>query len=344
MDAGVTQVLIDSDHLAVMCKIRLIVRLKKRSSPRQRLLHLDYSALKDGETRSTFCTKVLESYHAQPTARSNYSRLSAAVTSVSRDTLPHKPKPQPGWFAAAQHTLIPLIQQRNEAMSNRFVLFTRTHTHKLRTARKELKRAVSKAKNNWITSNCNTLNSTCAARGGTKDAWDTVSKLRSGLNKAKTNTERPMKKPVRTVCKTPEENAMVFRDHFQLLYGRQPAFDASVLEELSQHPVVLELLNLEHTPDDEEITKATRKLEDKGPGDPGICPQVWKALIEHEETFAILKSIVVDFCENEIPSDEWETGLLKILAKKGDLSLPGNYRGIMLLETAYKITAIILHD
>ena len=37
-------------------------------------------------------------------------------------------------------------------------------------------------------------------------------------------------------------------------------------------------------------------------------------------------------------------GLLTILQKKGDLSLPGNYRGIMLLETAYKIVAIILHE
>ena len=200
---------------------------------------------------------------------------------------------------------------------------------------------MSKAKNNWITSNCNTLNSTCAARGGTKDAWDTVSKLRSGLKKAKTNTERPMKKPDGTVCKTPEENATVFRDHFQQLYGRQPAFDASVLEALSQHQTVP---NLEHTPDDVEIKKATRKLKDKAPGDSDICPQVWKALIEHQPTYAVLKSVIVDFWENEIPPEEWETGLLKILAKKGDLSLPGNYRGIMLLETAYKIIAIILHD
>ena len=35
-------------------------------------------------------------------------------------------------------------------------------------------------------------------------------------------------------------------------------------------------------------------------------------------------------------------GLLRILPKKGDLSLPGNYRGIMLLETAYKIVSILL--
>ena len=57
-----------------------------------------------------------------------------------------------------------------------------------------------------------------------------------------------------------------------------------------------------------------------------------------------MKAIVVDFWESEIAPAEWEVGLLKILAKKGDLSDPGNYRGIMLLETAYKIIAIILHD
>ena len=33
---------------------------------------------------------------------------------------------------------------------------------------------------------------------------------------------------------------------------------------------------------------------------------------------------------------------MKILPKKGDLSDPGNHRGIMLLEVAYKIIAIII--
>ena len=42
--------------------------------------------------------------------------------------------------------------------------------------------------------------------------------------------------------------------------------------------------------------------------------------------------------------EEWEIGLLKVLPKKGELRFPGNYRGIMLLETAYKIVAIIIHD
>ena len=45
----------------------------------------------------------------------------------------------------------------------------------------------------------------------------------------------------------------------------------------------------------------------------------------------------------ELTPEEWETGLLKILAKKGDLTLPGNYGGIMLLETSYKIVATVLN-
>ena len=44
-----------------------------------------------------------------------------------------------------------------------------------------------------------------------------------------------------------------------------------------------------------------------------------------------------------VPND-WNIGRLTILPKKGDLGLPKNYRGIMLLETAYKIVANILHS
>ena len=51
MDAGVTQAVIDSDHSAIMCKLRLISRLKKKSSPRDRLIRLDYSKLKNDTER-----------------------------------------------------------------------------------------------------------------------------------------------------------------------------------------------------------------------------------------------------------------------------------------------------
>ena len=64
--------------------------------------------------------------------------------------------------------------------------------------------------------------------------------------------------------------------------------------------------------------------------------------MDNEETRTLLKNIVLDFWETSITVEEWETGLLKILPKKGDLGLAGNHRGIMLLEVSYKIVANIL--
>jgi len=51
---------------------------------------------------------------------------------------------------------------------------------------------------------------------------------------------------------------------------------------------------------------------------------------------------VIHFWLTETPPEEWEMGLLSILPKKGDMHNPGNYRGIMMLEVAYKIVENIL--
>ena len=149
-----------------------------------------------------------------------------------------------------------------------------------------------------------------------------------------------MKKPDGTQCKTPAENAEVFRDHFEKLFGRQPEYDESVFELIEQHPNVA---NCDHAPTAEEIKTALRKLKNKAPGESGLTPQAWKILASSDEAFNLLHEVIQEFWETELAPEEWETGLLRILAKKGDLSIPGNYRGIMLLEAAYKIVRIILH-
>ena len=71
---------------------------------------------------------------------------------------------------------------------------------------------------------------------------------------------------------------------------------------------------------------------------------MWKALTANDITFEIVETIILDFWDTELSPEEWETGILKILPKKGDLSKPGNCRGIMLLEAAYKTIAVLLHE
>ena len=66
-------------------------------------------------------------------------------------------------------------------------------------------------------------------------------------------------------------------------------------------------------------------------------PQILKCLLYHEQTFLLLKTVILQFWDSGTVPEEWDIGHLIILPKKGDLSLPKNYQGIILLEIAYKI-------
>ena len=140
---------------------------------------------------------------------------------------------------------------------------------------------------------------------------------------------------------TPEENATVFAEHFEQLYGHEATFDPSVIDVLPQRPV---MPGVDHMPTDLEIRSAVRRLNNTSPGDTGVSAPLFKALISTELGFGLVRTMVHHFWQTGEVQMEWETGLLAILAKKGDLSLPGNYRGIMMLEVAYKIVAILLDE
>ena len=95
-----------------------------------------------------------------------------------------------------------------------------------------------------------------------------------------------MKKPNGQLCTTPEDNATVFQTYFQQRYEGQPTFHASVLKSLVSRKAVE---NLDHSPDGDEIRKAVRNLKERAPGDSGITPQVWKALVENESSLKYYK-------------------------------------------------------
>ena len=339
LDAGVTSQLVDSDHCAVYGKLYVAKQLAKRATPRERLLCLDYSSLSTQEAMSDFNQTLLTKYREGDESKTTYIRLAEAATYTTRHNLSRKQRAQPTWFANAAEQLLPLIRTRNQAMMAAFGRRTRATTDRLRQARHEVKRAVTRAKNQWLIYQCDSLNE--SVRRGTKDCWDTITRIKKGMVKSKPFTEKQMKKTDGTTASSPQENAEVFRDHFEKLFVRTPSHEENVVDDLPQKSF---FPGLAHVPTDDEIISATRRLKNKAPGASGLSPQIWKSMLDCPETFAILKSVLLEFWETENTPEQWEVGLLKILAKKGDLSQPGNYRGIVLLETLYKIAAIILHD
>ena len=90
--------------------------------------------------------------------------------------------------------------------------------------------------------------------------------------------------------------------------------------------------------------EAIHKLHDSAPGDSELRASAWKALAGYDSTSDAFFVFITDFWNSgKLPDESWAIGLLSILPKKGDLSLPGNYyRGKTMLEVDYKIVAQIL--
>ena len=338
IDAGCSKPLLDSDHLAIMCKLRIAARLKKRNiTPRQKLLKLDTSELKDKGRSAEFCNSVMEKFDNSAGDLDYYTRVSNAMEEAAKEILPNKPRAQPSWFAIAKEKLSKLIEERNSAMAVSFQHRTRSHTQRLRKARKNLKAAVTEAKNAWIKDKWNQLNKGHLQKG-TATCWQALGEIKKGLSKTASAAVKMMTKDDGTKCVSSEENSEVFRAHFDKLFDRAP----DCTKDFNSLPQLNTSIGIMDVPDDKEIADACRSLKNKAPGDSGLKPQLWKTLLTDDRTFHLLKSLVLDFWISELPPRQWMTGLLRILPKKGDLSLPGNYRGIMLLEAAYKIVSILL--
>ena len=187
-DSGVSSPVIDSDHQAVFLKLRVMKRLKKKTEPRRRMLHLDHSKLSNPTVRANFCQDVIKRLGNE--TKPTYTVLATAVQEASLTTLPKKERAQPGWFQANGTKLLSLIEARNQAMRDVFKRRIRSSTERLRKARKALKAAIKDSKDKWIENHCKMLN----LHTGTKKAWDSLKALKSGLTKTKATVTRQMKK------------------------------------------------------------------------------------------------------------------------------------------------------
>ena len=72
-----------------------------------------------------------------------------------------------------------------------------------------------------------------------------------------------------------EGNAEVFRQHFEKLFVRNPEFSSNFNSLTQINPEFED----KDVPGDNEIRDCCRSLKDKAPGESGLLPQLWKALL-----------------------------------------------------------------
>ena len=125
---------------------------------------------------------------------------------------------------------------------------------------------------------------------------------------------------------------------FTTLRKKNPNRD-SIDEQLNQLPICPEMDDL---PTDKEINLAIQQLNNSAAGASGIRAEIYKALATNLETFSTIRIITHDFWTEEKQPEEFNYGRLGILPQKWDLSAPGSYRGIMMIEVGQKIISNIM--
>ena len=133
-DAGITALLLASEHQAIQCRLRLISQLQQKLPPRTKMLHLDHTGLQSNEGKSAFCAEVLTEMKKM--------KKSHSIVDLQLQPL-----------------LYPRSSQRR----------MRADSSRIKKIQKELKKAVQSAKKSWISQQCKRLNEFSSGRRGTKN-------------------------------------------------------------------------------------------------------------------------------------------------------------------------------
>jgi len=188
-----------------------------------------------------------------------------------------------------------------------------------------LKKSVRKDKRKFIDDLAKEVDA--AARQHYKKTLNDTTKQLSRKFKATNHQIRDLNGRLLT---TTEEQHKRWVEHFQQLLNRPPPMEPPVLPAANQE------LDISCEPlTRAEVEKAIKSLtNNKSAGPDNIPAEVLRADIS--TSVNMLHGLTKIWDQEYIPS-EWREGILVKLAKKSDLSMCKNYRGIMLLSTAGKV-------
>ena len=169
-------------------------------------------------------------------------------------------------------------------------------------------------------------------------AWQASKKIQSGISQYHKDSKEKYTKLKRkdgTFTDIPEEQVKIQSDFFgKEIFGRNAPYDDEAINDLKD-------IEVNTSMDDpislSELIVALRKAKNrKSLGGNGIPIELYK-LLDDNNLEHILKILNKYTSNPDYNIPDWHDVTLKLLPKKGDLSLPKNYRPISLLNVLSKI-------
>lgn len=259
--------------------------------------------------------------------------LSKALKFVASETLPILEKNQNDWYKQDEDNLSKLIKLKRNAEKTK-------NKSNCKETRKNLKKAIKEAKNKWILSKIETLEN---IDHNPFDAWKALEMLQKGISHHHSDSSSKyvkLRKEDGTLTDIPKEQVQIHANFFgKEIFGRQASYDQRSIDDLPQHFINT---SIDNPIDENELNNALKHAKNrKAPGLNGIPVEYYK-LLDEDNRKPILKILNAYFLQPSYDIPDWHNVTLKLLPKKGDLSLPKNYRPISLLDVLSKILSYIL--
>ena len=328
---------IGSDHFLVRAKFRARISSKSiRSTNASNKHHID--ALKTPAIAQEYMNKLGETLdQLNPTSMSaeeHWNHVSDAMNNTAVQVLGKKP---PGnkkpWFDIECKEA---LEAKTQARAKWLQVRTRSETgdayKKFSEERKRVYQLFRKKRKQHEEQQVREIQ----GHRNTKD-------LRKFYNKINERTKR--RKPPTFVCKDKNNNLLLSADVAMKRWGEhfEETLNAEAVETSMaalEKPPVYDDLEIE-TPTIEEVQKAIMRLKNnKSAGLDNIPAELFKSggdkVVDH------IHQIICKIWTNESWIDQWNSSWINPIFKKGDRTLCSNFRGISVLNVAYKIFASIL--
>ena len=329
----------DSDHRAVRMQLNLTSLKYKKKVATLNSGDIDWRKICEEEEQR----KLYNKYLLELTSRDmTYDAFCEAVVRAGRETAVSIECQCEGWYQASESILAPAIEEKNRLrhqLQDRHALSDTELADiqlKLKHINKRNRDLVDLAKARWYSGICTNIHN---MRFNPRLAWENIRLLTGGeTTHHKTNINMAMKLESGDLASNAKENMSVFSLHFHNVLNNHRPVDDTVLELIPQKPC----LSAIDTPITfREVKRAINKLKKgKAPGLNGIPPEALKAM--DDTSRRIIHKHVSDFFEGKMDHEEWRTSQCVPVPKKGDLSDPNKWRGIMLMDVCSKVFSSIM--
>ena len=330
-----------TDHRLVRAKLNIVVPRFRGGGEKSCIpftVHRFSISAKRDEYREVLEQRLQDRPHKDDdTCKQNWDTLKDCIVAAAEEVVGRGRRKHPEWFEESSETLMPLVEAKNRAHQRVLQSNTIADRKEFRRHQRLVKRAVDKAKEDWI---CRVVKEAEAAVKDGRTRWDRVRRLQQAQAGRRSIKPSTVWKEDGTLTQGNEEVTRRWSQHFLKVLNIPSEYREQVINDMPSLPPILEL---DSPPTDEELSEALSKLKNrKAGGKSGILPElIHCGGCELEDR---ILEIMGQMWEVGSVVDDWKDAVVVPIPKKGDLRRCDNWRGISLLDVVGKVMARIVKE